>query len=41
MNQRVRAEPDQRAFSELVREGCRMHGIGLPWPAYVFHAHEI
>src|SRR5262249_7820819 len=30
-----------KTFSELVRAGCEgyvLHGIGLPWPAYVFHA---
>ena len=34
-------EPPARSFSELVREGCEgyvLQGIGLPWPAYIFHA---
>jgi hypothetical protein len=33
--------PSGRGFSELVREGCEayvLQGIGLPLPAYVFHA---
>jgi Transmembrane protein of unknown function (DUF3556) len=44
MSERARIEarePAGRSFSELVREGCQgyvLHGIGLPWPAYIFHA---
>jgi hypothetical protein len=43
-SQPVQAEPvrgRKRSFSELVREGCEsyvLHGIGLPLPAYAFHA---
>lgn len=35
------AQPLRKGFSELVREGCEgyvLHGIGLPAPAYLFHA---
>ena len=35
------AAPRRKGFSELVREGCEayvLQGIGLPVPAYLFHA---
>ena len=38
---RAEAMAPPPGFSELVREGCEgyvLHGIGLPWPAYIFHA---
>lgn len=31
-------EPPRKGFTELVREGYVMQGIGLPMAAYVFHA---
>jgi len=39
--QLVASPPAKRSFSELVREGCEgyvLQGIGLPIPAYLFHA---